>query len=1060
MAESALLKNTFKKTLVVLLAAGLLLFSSDKSLARIGEITSCDKNAMPNAYNGWNSGTASKLWTDSDWWQGGNEMQFEMDNPVCIGIAIGAYAAVKAAIFTMNRVCGTGGGIRYTPSILLDLIDVAKASKAAATKKSPACIGAVAGAIASVTTFQSAMAILHGIAEGIYKKVKVCGYDWLKWNPDDMLKNLRQDTENNRGHMEKWVQDRIDNNQTDELNFSHKEYRQYYYNGVEYINHECLDPTMTIDEASNYYGEDDPEVQLRASGLVVDTKFPFQRYYMRGLTADYNCEKYKISSEEDLSGSNGEDGATMEDFQNAYKCCMDTSRSKICIEYDNKYEFCEAGKRCTIDGVIFSAGYEYDNRLICASTYSLCPFNFNIQSGVTECKNYRDGLCKKNGTCEDYQYEMMVNSNQVDCEDEDGNGTCEKLTVESGVNCSDLSDIRNNDCTFNDKANKCQNYCQILNHCVVANVGSDSYDSNISSPYFSSACLDFVGDSKNSYNYQTGIVAGNQQHFTAPIVQCVRETIENVFYNIAGHSKCANSGDIPDKYGNCRSSSYIYKEGESLSLYPNLGDQYNQSFFSRLQDRVRDLVRLLLTIYVAVTGIGILTTGKHPERKQILGYVIKVGLVLFFATGTAWQNFFFDGVYSASEVISQVTFKIKVDENPDKRDGCQFGDVYIENGTYEKTSTAYPKNKEYLAVWDTLDCKIARYLGFGPTADVASLTVILLALAFTGALGVYFIISLLVFGFFLIIAAVRAVHIFLTSAISIIIMVYVSPIIIPSLLFKRTEGIFKNWLNNLISFSLQPIILFAYIGLFVTIFDQLLIGSAEFKGPSPQRILKCDRYCIDSTTGKKAVVTDENTGEEVESMQPCYDGEEGYVAHYPGADSVACIINFDWDIKSYKQLSQYGINIPVIFDDEFNEQTVTRMLTLLKAVLLIYILAAFIDEIPGISSGLTGGSELPGGGKMSIESMVGTAASIGKGAGKRTFGFLKKNLPKAMEKGKLTARALNEARTAAMTIERELDKSANRHMRNRRNNSGGSGGGNGGQHSEPTGGNSNNSGKS
>ncbi|MDA0901782.1 MAG: type IV secretion system protein [Proteobacteria bacterium] len=970
-----------------------------------------------------------------------SDLEFEMDNPVCIAIAVGSYAATKASIAAMNAACGTGSAVpRVKPSPLHDAFDIGKAGIRAASTGNPQCAAAFGAATSAQAIFIGSMAIIFNSAKKVHEDTQICGHDWKAWNANSMLKDKVEDTQGNKGAVMQFIKDEMNRvkrafegnadtnpdfnpNYISKLNLTNKQFRENYYNGAEFFYHGCKDTTMTMGKFLEIYRDElnMTDDELAYFQEVLGDKYPPQAYYMRGLTANYNCQKYKFHQGQiDPMTGKAITAERLREIKGSHDCCIEASKERICIErniqkinggVEKKYEFCKAGSRCSIKGVTFSAGYELGDRLLCASTYSLCPYNFNIQSGALDCYPYRDGVCRDNpdnlssppGICDDSEYEIISQS-----------------VIDSG-NCGTKSDIRNPDCSFNSKVGKCQNYCQMLNHCVITGEANYNYQSTLSSPYFSTACINFIGDSKNEREYSTGIVEGPNKHFTAPIAQCFRETIENVFYNRAGHTICGVPGEMPNADGVCLTDSYFYKKGDLLSRYTdNIGNYYQDSFFSGLQNKVQNSIRMVLTIAIMLTGLKILIGGQNLKQKELIAYIIKIAFVMYFATGDAWQGMFFDGVYSASEVISEVVMKVRIDVDEEKRDGCQFGKTYLSDGSRVNIgSPTYPKGLSYLSIWDTLDCKIARYLGYGPSipggTDVAKIAGYLLLFLFTGAVGVYFMVALMMFGFFMIIAAARALHIFLVSAVSIILMVYVSPIIIPMILFKKTESIFKNWVNNLIGFSLQPILLFAYIGIFVTIFDTILIGNATFSGNPPQKALVCDDYCVQADRTK------------TEDMTNCDRGDEGTSAKRPNVDSILCIINFNWagDVE-YWTGPMGAVTFPYL-GSTFAENMVTRLITLLKAALLIYILSAFINEIPAIAKGLAGGAKMPDGGKADIGSMLGRANKIGRAIAQRSNGLMMKHaIPRGVNAAKGAAQGAGKAAGAAgAAINRARGKGGN-----------------------------------
>ena len=205
--------------------------------------------------------------------------------------------------------------------------------------------------------------------------------------------------------------------------------------------------------------------------------------------------------------------------------------------------------------------------------------------------------------------------------------------------------------------------------------------------------------------------------------------------------------------------------------------------------------------------------------ETIMMFIVKLGLVAYFALGTAWQDYFFQGISSISMDLSQIFMRLEPGQTEADRDGCQFPKynyAFVEGSNGSKyDNQSYPPGKEYLKIWDMLDCKIARALGFGPEASVPNLVIMILAGFLSSGFGLIFLVATFIFAFYLIALTVRALHIFLISSMAITIMVYVSPITITACLFKKTESIFTSWKTNLISFVLQPVILFAYLGILI-----------------------------------------------------------------------------------------------------------------------------------------------------------------------------------------------------------------------------------------------------
>ena len=836
---------------------------------------------------------------------GGKDIEFTLSNPVCLAVIAKTYTKVITSIASMNGICGTGSTIpRVIPSPLLDSVDIGRAGTKAATTQNAACATAVFGASTSFYSALGDLAIIYGMALNTYKNTKICGFGWK--NPNPQKYNFSSGGIEEQRNLE--IQNRIRQYQQDPENFDQnllgmngldqadKIYREWYYGGIEF--------------------EDDPAGTESTCGDPLRNGAP-QRYYMRGNSApNFNCERYI-----DPNNSSA--------MSQALGCCKKRSREYVCIEYgglnnlsgsliDSSAKFCRAGKICEIGGVLFSTKFINNDKMICAESYSLCPYNFTLSGGTEHCEMYRDGIQSSSG------YWDIIDPEEIE------NG-----------DCLSNSEIRNADCTYNDKAGKCKNYCQYLTHCVSTSSLSFNYKSSIGSPYFSTACLDFVGDSQNKSSYSS------LRHFSLPIAQCMKETLENLFYNRAGHSMCDKINEIPDKDGVCLSGyantidGFEYKKG---------GQVKTKSFFKKIQDALRDFVRMMLIFAVTFFGIGILI-GKInlANKKDSIIFLVKFSLVLYFSLGTAWQSQFFDGVYNASSDFAMIVFRINAGEEEIKRDGCQFGDITLPDGSIEDSGRNYPEGKKYLAIFDTLDCKLARYLGFGPEVSAANIAKIVLAGYFVGPIGIYFSMCIFIFGFFMLALTIRALHIFLSSVLGIVLMVLISPIIIPTILFEKTNNLFKGWIKQFLSFMLQPLLLFAYVAIFVTIMDATLVGSATFTGKSPNKKISCEKNCYFSDTG---LISLKENG--IESSD-CTAANERFID--PMNDSVACLVNLE-DFGSWPGLEWLGISIPIL-ENILNGNVKQKILTLLKGALIMILLYGFMDEISGIASQIIGGASLP-----------------------------------------------------------------------------------------------------
>lgn len=146
-----------------------------------------------------------------------------------------------------------------------------------------------------------------------------------------------------------------------------------------------------------------------------------------------------------------------------------------------------------------------------------------------------------------------------------------------------------------------------------------------------------------------------------------------------------------------------------------------------------------------------------------------------------------------------------------------------------------------MQLWDTIDCKLAKYLGFGANPDSPT-TPQLLLIGFAslipfgpiGPMGMVVTFLTVIFLMFVIFVVIRVVHIYIISFISLVLLVYISPLVIPMILFNYTKSSFDAWFKQMVAYSVQPIILFAFLAFMFAIFDSIVFGdNYEFKRYNP-----------------------------------------------------------------------------------------------------------------------------------------------------------------------------------------------------------------------------------
>jgi len=129
-------------------------------------------------------------------------------------------------------------------------------------------------------------------------------------------------------------------------------------------------------------------------------------------------------------------------------------------------------------------------------------------------------------------------------------------------------------------------------------------------------------------------------------------------------------------------------------------------------------------------------------------------------------------------------------------------------------------------VWNAVDCAVDTLVGgiFSPLTLSTGVLGFILACMFSNTIG--FTIGMILFYLIykMLYAIYKCCHIFLTAYVGVAFVVIVSPLFIPMILFRGTKSYFDKWLQLLIGFMVQPMILFAYLAMLLAAFDTVVFA--------------------------------------------------------------------------------------------------------------------------------------------------------------------------------------------------------------------------------------------
>lgn len=683
----------------------------------------------------------------------------------------------------------------------------------------------------------------------------------------------------------------------EKLSLLYKPYREFYYDGVEFAYNGCTDPRpdrekfLGVNDKTSqlYYFRGNDSANFACDRFLVSADEEYREAYKCCLEASQklicinnNTQKNHVMCDKDgkecemdhkldLVNLDGYDGSKYEKQKkdNSNTCGeLKEKRDKDCEEDKNSAE-CDSSKTsydevCDENGNIKSSitgslttnsddSITFDiNKTIkfkirrsatdskgnkyCVETYNLCPYNFRLLGGTEqygkefymtndsgfEVKEESGTYVQKNAN---NHYKEFNDKNRCSF-DKDGNRHCDGPCVIGDVIYACY--------------NKPSNFCQIDRHCVYVQPLVETKNSNLS-PYIDRACIDGIGSSHNFSGYERPLAktSKNQKVMVAPLVECTIETFKNILLNKAGHTICRNMDD--EVIGDiCLNSDVVIKQGDDLSK-----SDYKSPFLT-IRNYLINIVKAILALSVMLYGYNIILFRKGATPEEILKYVLTLMLVAYFSFSNNWINSVFNSIYSIYNKVSEFAVDILAEDkekynydNP-KYSGCFFFDGLYVNNKYDTYG-----DRKYLAVFDTFDCKVSRYFGYysNNITNPPIISMFLMGI-FSAGLSILTMLPFILLFVSILFFVVRVAYVFIVNSLTITILLFMTPIFIPMILFERTKGFFQSWLKKILQNVMSPLFTFMALSLFFIIFDKYFIADAIFYGENePIRSVYCDTIC-------------------------------------------------------------------------------------------------------------------------------------------------------------------------------------------------------------------------
>ncbi|NUX00925.1 conjugal transfer protein TraH [Wolbachia endosymbiont of Madathamugadia hiepei] len=410
---------------------------------------------------------------------------------------------------------------------------------------------------------------------------------------------------------------------------------------------------------------------------------------------------------------------------------------------------------------------------------------------------------------------------------------------------------------------------------------------------------------------------------TSMIVQCIKESLDNLVAGLDSSGKPLKDERRKNK----------------------------GSFLSVAQKKLKNTVTAVLVLALILFSIKAMSGGvRSPQEMYML--IIKFALVIYFTTGDTMSHYYGE-LTKLSNGLSEIVLKASSESKG------------ICNYKAEDYSKGNRGSYSYLAPWDRFDCRILFYLGapldgIGDkigTGSVGILAVLLgdapVLLAAGSIIGIIFAGGQILIAIVAIFTAVMMMmvilwicYVFILSLVALSVIIILSPLFIPMVLFQHTKGYFDGWIRELITYSLYPVMLFAFLSFMFIACDKIYFKNLNFELDK-----EYEKKIQDSGSSKKQWFK-LKSGE-------CDNNE----------DTLACMMqNY-----SFKKSSILGL-----FSFTYMEFGSSPIGELLKLALILLLFYHFLHILPGMAAELSGNYRASLGSGDTPAKMMSKAFSAGK----------------------------------------------------------------------------------
>ena len=383
---------------------------------------------------------------------------------------------------------------------------------------------------------------------------------------------------------------------------------------------------------------------------------------------------------------------------------------------------------------------------------------------------------------------------------------------------------------------------------------------------------------------------------------------------------------------------------DTLATATGLYFDPNTGFYSLVQKAIAAVMTLTMTFFGGMAAFGML----EKAGRDTIMLALKIGAVSFFVTSSDWMyNNVIDMMDSTAQTVITFVPSNGPSDGTQGSDFSQIGCLTNMRDAQSSADTGANGDQRIVGPWLAMDCLLDSVVGVKVDKSTGNYTLTpddngtnkklnssdtglsrgLLYLLFSAYQTSVFGVILAVIGFIFIWGMlnmiIRALFIYLAGYIGIAVMMIVSPLFIPLVLFQSTRGYFDKWVKLVISFALQPIIILIFVAMTIAAVD-LATFSGKYSimyriagDASQQQGFSLNKYLTDPHTAsdgtQRGVIAPEmleyaRVKADLDKNMPTTDSAAGLFGKIQNSDCTKAAMDADPDLKK-KCAQSYPLQI-------------------------------------------------------------------------------------------------------------------------------------------------------